>query len=487
MIDNREFAVAPAATQKVDTQAERGPIRRAPLSHREAKWLLALGDIASLAIPFVFSVAHQSALQAKFGTGDVALTILAIIAALGLASSLDLYDIGLAASYKKTQRATLCAIVLVLIARPLFEDPSAREYFEHNRYALYAIAAVAGWRMAFAFLARSLPISRRILVVGAGVAGSVIAEQATEREQRGEQGFALVGFVDDDETKIKTQHYGYPVLGSSKEVRELIREHNVDTIALAVNRVPVLSADIFQALLDAREAGATFVSMPAPYEDLARKVALTHVGHNWGITFPVEHYHSPLVHDLTARCIDIVSGIFGCIVAGMVAPVVAIVNKIQSPGPLLYSQLRVGKGGKLFRIYKFRSMVVDAEKHGAVWCTEGDPRITKFGNFLRKTRVDELPQFWNVLKGEMSLIGPRPERPEFVDILATSIPFFRARHAVKPGITGWAQVMYHYGASEEDSLEKLQYDLYYVKRRSVGLDLLIIAKSIRTILTAAGR
>ena len=224
------------------------------------------------------------------------------------------------------------------------------------------------------------------------------------------------------------------------------------------------------------------------YENLTNKIAVEHVGSNWGIVFPVEHYRSPILHDVLVRAVDIVSGLIGLVICGAVIPGLMLANRfLGSPGPLFYSQMRVGKGGKLFRIYKFRSMVTDAERAGAKWCTEDDPRITKVGNFIRRTRIDELPQFMNVLIGEMSLIGPRPERPEFVTLLSESIPFYRARHAVKPGLTGWAQVMYRYGASTEDSLIKLQYDLYSIKHRGPALDLRIFAKSFKTILTAAGR
>jgi exopolysaccharide biosynthesis polyprenyl glycosylphosphotransferase len=405
-----------------------------------------------------------------------------------LASSASLYDIGAASSIRKTHRATICAALVVFILRPLYVDPAqGLSTLEAHRFAILAVLGVAIWRSAYAVIARMLPLSHRVLVIGAGLAGSSLAEAIKERNRLGEHAYTLVGFVDDDADKIGETMSGAPVLGTSRTVRELVLSHQIDTIALAVNKVPVISAEVFQALLDARECGATITSMPALYEALARKVALTHIGQNWGITFPVEHASKPLLHNVFARSLDLVTGVIGCLAVALVAPLLLVANKFLSPGPLFYSQLRVGRGGKLFRIYKFRSMVVNAETKGAVWCIENDSRITRLGSFLRKTRLDELPQFWNVLKGEMSLIGPRPERPEFVDILGQKIPFYRARHAVKPGLTGWAQVMYRYGACEEDSLVKLEYDLYYLKHRSVMLDLLIIAKSFKTVLSAAGR
>ena len=167
--------------------------------------------------------------------------------------------------------------------------------------------------------------------------------------------------------------------------------------------------------------------------------------------------------------------------------VVAILIKLDSSGPVLYSQIRVGQNNKPIRIYKFRSMRNDAEKNGdAVWAVENDPRVTRVGHFLRKTRIDELPQLFNVLIGELEFVGPRPERPEFVEKLQSLIPYYALRHTVKPGITGWAQVMFHYGSTIDESKEKLQYDLFYIKNMSLKLDLLILFHTFKIVLLGRG-
>jgi lipopolysaccharide/colanic/teichoic acid biosynthesis glycosyltransferase len=176
------------------------------------------------------------------------------------------------------------------------------------------------------------------------------------------------------------------------------------------------------------------------------------------------------------------------VLLALLCPIVAAANRLWSPGPLFYRQTRVGRGGKLFRVNKFRTMVPDAEKDGgAVWTTENDCRVTRIGRWLRATRLDELPQCWNVLRGEMSIVGPRPERPEFIEDLTQKIPFYRSRLAVKPGITGWAQVKYRYGASVEDALVKLQYDLFYIKHQSISLDVQVLFETIGVILGLKGR
>jgi exopolysaccharide biosynthesis polyprenyl glycosylphosphotransferase len=465
------------------------PGRRGLITHREGKWVLAIGDVLALVIPiFLVAQLRNPGFPAQLELRELAMLGLAGMLWLVLSASLDLYNVGRASSFVRTHRATLAAILTVICVRSLYDAPVLRgPWWTEGRYAFMAVAGLGAWRMAFAALAHIVPFTKRVLIIGAGVSGGILAEEMHLKHRRGDRDYQLVGFVDDAPEKVNTVHVGAPVLGRSEDVPQLIDDHHVDTIALSVNRVPVLSADVFSSLVAAREKGVRIVSMPALYESLTERIAVEHIGDNWGIIFPVEHYRHPAMHDALARGLDLVSAVIGCAVVALVAPFLLIANKIGSPGPLFYSQMRIGRGGKQFRIYKFRSMVNNAEKHGAVWCVENDPRITKVGNFLRKTRLDELPQFWNVLRGEMSLIGPRPERPEFTRMLSETIPFFRVRHAVKPGLTGWAQVMYRYGASEEDSLIKLQYDLYYIKHRSPALDLRIIAKSVRTILAGAGR
>ncbi|MGL4732704.1 MAG: exopolysaccharide biosynthesis polyprenyl glycosylphosphotransferase, partial [Fusobacteriaceae bacterium] len=187
------------------------------------------------------------------------------------------------------------------------------------------------------------------------------------------------------------------------------------------------------------------------------------------------------------RAIDIILAITISLMTLPVMIIAAIIVRIESPGPVIYSQARVGENNVEFMVHKFRSMRADAEKDGAKWASQNDPRVTKFGNFMRKTRIDELPQLWNVLKGEMSFIGPRPERMVFIKELEKVIPYYNLRHLVKPGLTGWAQVMYPYGASVEDAKNKLEYDLYYVKNQNLHLDFVIFFRTLKTVIFGKGR
>ena len=200
----------------------------------------------------------------------------------------------------------------------------------------------------------------------------------------------------------------------------------------------------------------------------------------------VEGFRVRPSQQFTRRVVSTLAAAIGLLLFAPFFPIVMLLVRLSSPGPIFFHQVRVGEGGKNFNVYKFRTMRTDAEAKGAQWASKNDPRITKLGGFMRKTRLDEVPQLWNVLRGEMGFVGPRPERPEFVPWLAEKLPFYNLRHMIRPGLTGWAQVRYGYGATLEETQEKLEYDLYYLKHASVGLDLLIMFETIKIILHRRG-
>jgi exopolysaccharide biosynthesis polyprenyl glycosylphosphotransferase len=228
--------------------------------------------------------------------------------------------------------------------------------------------------------------------------------------------------------------------------------------------------------------------MPLLYEQVTGRVPVEHVGQQyWMAMLPVDQESRFDIYLLLKRGMDILFAIIGLLLFAILLPLIALASHLDSHGPIFFRQWRLGKGGRLFQVYKLRTMIRDAEHDtGPLWAREDDPRITRVGRWLRRTRLDEVPQLVNVLRGEMSLIGPRPERPEFVLALSATIPFYRARHVVKPGITGWAQVRYGYGSTEEDALIKLQYDLYYIRHRSLALDILILLRTAGRILSLQG-
>jgi exopolysaccharide biosynthesis polyprenyl glycosylphosphotransferase len=278
-------------------------------------------------------------------------------------------------------------------------------------------------------------------------------------------------------------------LGASADLPRLAHELAVDEVVLAITHQHSISDEAFAALLACREQGFRVTTMPALFERLLGRVPVEHVGRDLSAVLPIdEGGATERLYWLVKRLVDIVTALAGLVVLGLVVPLVALANALTSAGPLFYRQARVGLAGRDFTVIKFRTMRPDAEHaSGPVWSSENDPRITAAGRWLRRSRLDELPQVLNVLRGEMSAIGPRPERPEFVDRLAHEIPFYRARHAVKPGLTGWAQVRYGYGSSVQDALTKLEYDLYYVRHASFYLDAMIALKTVAVVLKLQGK
>ena len=232
--------------------------------------------------------------------------------------------------------------------------------------------------------------------------------------------------------------------------------------------------------------GVEVYDMPRLYERLTGRIPVTHLSDRWLLYTPFQGINRNLYTLHIKRLLDIGLSLILLVVSLPIAVITALLIRLDSPGPVLYRQSRVGMNGKVYELLKFRSMRVGAEADGAVWAQENDPRTTRVGSIIRKLRIDEIPQIWNVLKGDMSFIGPRPERPEFVDMLHEEVPYYSLRHSIKPGITGWAQINYPYGASKEDALEKLQYDLYYIKNLTFVLDLDIILRTIGVVLFGSG-
>lgn len=247
------------------------------------------------------------------------------------------------------------------------------------------------------------------------------------------------------------------------------------------------SVELYNDLLEVFNQGHIIKEYSQVYENLSGRVYVNFKNNQLYKQFPFSEHNVKPIYKLVHRFFDVLISSIGIVGLLILLPILLLMNLVANRGPLLYTQERVGRKGKCFKIYKLRSMVVNAEKNGAVWAEKNDMRVTKFGKFLRKTRLDEFPQFFNILKGEMSVIGPRPERPIFVEELSKEIPFYPTRHIIKPGLTGWAQVNTSYGATVEDSLRKLQYDLYYIKHRNVFLDLNIAIKTLSTIIFYRGQ
>ncbi|MEP0598350.1 sugar transferase, partial [Nonlabens ulvanivorans] len=304
--------------------------------------------------------------------------------------------------------------------------------------------------------------------------------------QEADPNYKIAGYINTDR-QLEIGHDDRISILTIPEAKNRLEGQEVSEIVIASSNVEGITPELYEWLIELVENGFSVREYTQIYEEITDRVPVQYVGKDFYKYFPFARSNQNKLYMVYHRLFDIVCSILGLIFGLVLLPLIFIGNIMGNRGPLFYKQERVGKNRKSFQIYKFRTMVKNAEVDGAQFATKNDSRITAFGKFLRKSRLDEFPQFYNILKGEMSIIGPRPERPVFVKQLSEKIPFYETRHVVKPGLTGWAQVKTKYGESELDSLRKLQYDLYYIKHRSLFLDLRIIVKTLSTIIFFKGQ
>jgi lipopolysaccharide/colanic/teichoic acid biosynthesis glycosyltransferase len=270
-------------------------------------------------------------------------------------------------------------------------------------------------------------------------------------------------------------------------LEKFVKENSISEIVIASQKTDGISITLYNQLIHLLENGYIIREYTQVYESITYRIPVQYVSRDFYRYFPFSRSNQNHFYMLFVRLLEIITAIIGLAFGFILIPIVILGNIIGNRGKLFYTQERVGKNGKVFNIVKFRTMIKDAENEGAVFATLNDTRVTPFGKILRKSRIDEFPQFYNILKGDMAVIGPRPERPVFVDEIAAVMPFYETRHVIKPGLTGWAQVNYSYGETIDDSLIKLQYDLYYIKHRSLFLDFNIMFKTLSTILFYRGQ
>jgi sugar transferase (PEP-CTERM system associated) len=397
----------------------------------------------------------------------------------------DLYDLGSIADTRDLVTRLLRAIgaTSLVLGFAYFMFPSwIIEQGVFLLSAALAISLVVAWRFVFEVLARLVVPRERLLLVGTGPGAVTLARELFQR--RLELGVDIIGFVDPDPARVGAPVINPGVIGTIDDIPSLVSKYNVDRVVVSlVDQRGKLPMD---RLLDVRmQTGVLFDHLASVYEEYTGKIAVENLRPSW-LVFSTG-FRKARVFMAAKRLFDVTTAIAGLVLALPLMLAIALVMKMTSRDPILYHQERVGLNGRIFTVHKFRTMRQDAETvTGPVWSRPGDSRVTRLGGLMRKTRLDELPQLLNVLRGDMSLVGPRPERPLFVDQLTTTIPFYGQRHVIKPGLTGWAQVRYTYGASVEDAIEKLQYDLYYIKNMSMVFDLVIALETIKTVVLRRG-
>lgn len=460
------------------------------LHPRERRTLLVIGDILMAGIALIISLYFWSLADEflSFSFEFIRRTpawflVLPFIWPILLAG---LYEVHRAADPEETLRGILLAAVLGFIVYTLIYFTSPPKSLPRRGVAMFIIAASLlslAWRMVYIRIFTAPRFMRRVLLVGAGETGSIILKIIKELNPNP---FILVGIIDDDPQKISLEIFGCKVIGGSDCLLDSIATHLVTDLIVAISGY--MHGSMFQALLDAQELGTEITRMPVAYEELLNRVPIRYLEADWILRSFVDQARINPFFELTKRFLDIIGGFIGVILLIAMLPLIALIILLDSGAPVFYSQVRMGRGGQFYKIFKFRTMRQDAEPDGQPqWAEENDLRATRFGKFLRKTHLDEVPQFINVLRGEMSLVGPRAERPELVAWFQQHVPFYRARLLVKPGITGWAQVNQEYASTIDETIDKLEYDLYYIKHRNLLMDIRVLMRTPNMIFGFKGR
>jgi exopolysaccharide biosynthesis polyprenyl glycosylphosphotransferase len=343
--------------------------------------------------------------------------------------------------------------------------------------------SILAWRLVYINLIESPRFYKRVLMVAevSNLDGLVSALKNSDPN------YKIVGFINSEASTQESIKFKGLKEFKAQDFLETINKERISEVLVASFNTEAIIPEVYHDLILLLERGFKIREYTQVYEELLQKVPIQFVGKDFYKYFPFSRSNENKLYIFFQRAFDIIISLVGLTFGFLLLPFIVFGNSLGNKGPLFYTQERIGKNGKPFKILKLRTMIINAEVDGVKWASKNDKRVTKFGKFLRRSRIDEIPQFYNVLIGDMSMIGPRPERPFFVNELSRIIPFYETRHIIKPGLTGWAQVNSRYGSSIDDSLMKLQYDLYYIKHRSLFLDLSIIVKTLSTILYYRGQ
>lgn len=452
-------------------------------SFTRQKWLLLLGDVAFIILATYLSpwirLGHRIDIF-SLHTGATTLTLFLYMVMIYI---FDLYNINRTfRSWDSAFRAALAIVMTGFIASFIFYFLPQWKYGR----GIFLIQMILiwfflfGWRFIFSLI-YSVSVKREdVLVLGAGECGTSLYHILDTPTAP----YRIVGFLDDDPAK-QNKVIGSPkVLGTIEQLMEMAAQKGVKTAVLAITHERPLG--LINNILQSRLKGMRIIEMPTLYEGLTHRVPVEHIYEGWLLFADGFYLLSKEYVQRVKRLIDLGVSSLLLLITLPITAITALAIRLNSRGHVFFKQKRVGKDGNIFTLWKFRSMRENAEEKGAVWAVKNDDRVTRVGKWIRLLRIDEIPQLYNVLRGEMSLIGPRPERPEFTRELEKQIPYYNIRHIVRPGITGWAQVNYRYGASVKDALRKLEYDLYYIKNMTLLLDVKIILKTIGVVLFGQG-
>jgi exopolysaccharide biosynthesis polyprenyl glycosylphosphotransferase len=398
----------------------------------------------------------------------------------------EIYDPRRSSHRNETLRGIILAAVISFIFYSLIYILSTPKSLPRVGVASFIVATTLltiAWRMIYISIFTAPQFVRRVLIIGAGKTGRELVKVV---KTTWPPPFHLVGLIDDDPQKLGKDIDGFSVVGDSQQLLKIIAAENISDLVLAISGE--MNSCLFQAILEAEEQEVEVTTMPVVYEEILGRVPILLLEADWIIRSFINESHTGAFYETGKRLIDILGGLLGVLFLAVLYPFVGLAIALESGFPIFFIQDRLGKNGRSYSIIKFRTMIKNAAQNNQPRVTkEHDERITRVGGFLRKTHLDEWPQFINVLRGEMSLVGPRAEQIELVEHLQKEIPFYRARLLVKPGITGWAQINYGYAATVEETAIKLEYDLYYIKHRSLITDMVILLRTVGTIFRFSGK
>ncbi len=395
----------------------------------------------------------------------------------------EMYNLQVASNQFQIIRSivlTATCTVAVYLLTPILTPPLPKNRMQIVFFYVAILGALFLWRMFYQKMLASHRFYKKVLFL----AEDKSVDNLIHELEKADPNYKVMGYLSTKESarkKVKIQRVDI------EDLERFIKDNAISEVVVAQKSTDEVPVEIYDKLLHFLENGIIIREYSQVYEASTYRLPVQYAEKDFYKYFPFSRSNNNRLYILGIRLFDIVVALIGLTLGLLLLPLLVIGNFLANRGPLLYTQERVGRNGVPFKIYKFRSMIVNAEAQGAVFASSNDSRITPFGKFLRKTRIDEFPQFINILKGDMAVIGPRPERPVFVQQIAEIMPFYHTRHVIKPGLTGWAQVKHSYGESIDDSLIKLQYDLYYIKHRSPFLDLNVIIKTLSTVLFFRGQ
>ncbi|PWH82788.1 sugar transferase [Algibacter marinivivus] len=402
------------------------------------------------------------------------------------ATVFELYDLQKSSKIEKITSGivfTVSITVLFYLLTPYYTPVLPDNRLQIVFFYFAILLALFLWRLAYITFIVSPRFYKKVLIIGE----TSNIETIVEAFKSSDPNYKIVGFVNCEKDKMSAVKFNGIKEYAPRHIRDVIKQENLSEVVVASYSSENITSEIYYTLIKLLEEGFPINEYTQVYEDLTQRIPVQFVGKDFYKYFPFSRNNQNKLYLFYHRLFDVLISLIGVLIGLIFLPFILLGNFIGNKGPLFYSQERVGKNGNLFKIIKFRTMIKDAEQSGIKWAKKGDVRVTPFGKFLRHSRLDEIPQFINILKGDMSLIGPRPERPFFVRELSKMLPFYETRHIVKPGLTGWAQVKTRYAASIDDSLLKLQYDLYYIKHRGFFLDMNILIKTMSTVIFFRGQ